>query len=365
MSGPKLSRLDFDNSQDDYGTESEYEIDSECVMESESDDDDNVIDDAGVEPGLSQIASTSHIVNQPTSRWSNSAVQQQQIPFLGRPGIKVDIPGNEPIDYFNLLADDDFYNLIVSQSNSYAVEVLTQSSSENSRITRHKDITKESFKIWLGLLFHMGTIKVNRLSDYWKKHFLFNSSIFSQYMSRDRFLIIMRILHFNNNNEDESSLGKITPLINFFNKKMEEICAPERELTIDESLILWRGRLLIRQYMKGKKAKYGIKLYMLGQSNGLALKILIYGGSADLELSGKNHTNKVVHKLMEGKTGVGHSLYMDNYYNSVPLVEHLLEQKTYVTGTLRTNRKQNPEGVIKKNSKGENLCVSILPKVFV
>lgn len=53
---------------------------------------------------------------------------------------------------------------------------------------------------------------------------------------------------------------------------------------------------------------------MLGESNGLALKQIVYGGTADKELGEKYHTNEVVSKLMDGKTGAEHSLYMDNYY---------------------------------------------------
>ena len=201
------------------------------------------------------------------------------------------MPTKQSIDYFHAIANDDFYNLIIKESNEYAVEVLSVSESTNSRISRWKDLTVPELRMFLGLLFRMGTIKMNRITNYWKKHALFNLMAFSQYMARDRFLLIIRTLHFNNNEEDASSIGKILQIIDFFNKRLDVIYNPTREITIDESLVLWRGRLIIRQYMKGKKAKYGIKLYILGQSNGLALNLIVYGGSADKELGGKDHTN--------------------------------------------------------------------------
>ncbi|XP_046687517.1 piggyBac transposable element-derived protein 4-like [Homalodisca vitripennis] len=49
--------------------------------------------------------------------------------------------------------------------------------------------------------------------------------------------------------------------------------------------------------------------------------------------------------LMRHRLGVGHSLYMDNYYNSVPLAATLLRESTYCTGTLRADRKYLPEEV--------------------
>lgn len=47
----------------------------------------------------------------------------------------------------------------------------------------------------------------------------------------------------------------------------------------------------------------------------------------------------------------GHSLYMENFYNSVTLCNKLLEKKTYSTGTLKTNRKGNLKEVTTKKLK--------------
>ncbi|XP_018567257.1 piggyBac transposable element-derived protein 4-like [Anoplophora glabripennis] len=208
----------------------------------------------------------------------------------------------------------------------------------------------------LGLLFHMGIIKLNRLNDYWKKHYMFNLQCFSQFMSRNRFLLIIRSLHFENReDEPRTQIGKIMPLINFFNNKMDEIYYPSRELSIDESMVLWRGRLKFRQYIQGKRHKFGIKLYSLCE-HGIAIKIIVYTGSADPELSGTKYTEKTVLVLLKGKLDQGHSIYMDNYYNSVSLTKQLLTKKTYVTGTLRSNRKNNPTEVVKKKlKKGEQI----------
>lgn len=50
-----------------------------------------------------------------------------------------------------------------------------------------------------------------------------------------------------------------------FNNKMNTIYCPGKELSLDESMVLWRGRLLFRQYIKNKRHKYGIKLYVLAE----------------------------------------------------------------------------------------------------
>lgn len=277
------------------------------------------------------------------------------IPFTGVSGIQVNVRGAEPIDYFDLLATEEFYDFLCTKANAQAVELLYKSAGDQSRISRWKDITTEEMKKFLGLLFHMGTIRINRINGYWKKHFLFNLSTFATFMSRNRFLLILRSLHFEDmENQPRTQMGKILPLVKFFNSRMQVIYYPVKELSIDESMVLWRGRLKFRQYIKGKRHKFGIKLYVLCERNGLSLKLIVYAGSADPQFSGSQHTQKVVFGLLQEKLGVGHSLYMDNFYNSVKLANDLLENKTYVTGTLRANRKGNPaEVVAKKLNKGE------------
>jgi len=101
-------------------------------------------------------------------------------------------------------------------------------------------------------------------------------------MGRNRYLIIMRILHSSNNTVALSNkpdrLFKIRPIINYFNDKMNTIYYPGKQLSLDESMVLWQGRLLYRQYIQNKRHKFGVKLYMLTEPNGLILKfaVLIY-----------------------------------------------------------------------------------------
>ncbi|XP_022181582.1 piggyBac transposable element-derived protein 4-like [Myzus persicae] len=64
-----------------------------------------------------------------------------------------------------------------------------------------------------------------------------------------------------------------------------------------------------------------------------------------------SHTEDVVMSLMKGKLNNFHSLYMDNFYNSVDLAHKLLLKQTYCTGTLRMNRKNNPKEITSKKLK--------------
>ncbi|XP_054272549.1 piggyBac transposable element-derived protein 4-like [Macrosteles quadrilineatus] len=303
-----------------------------------------------------------------TPQWSASPGvmgRLRDIPFTGEPGLRVPIPGNnKPIDWFRLLSDVVFLQNIVAETNKYALEFLCAPNTKpKSRITKWKDLVLDELMIFLGLLMHTGTIRMNRLQDYWKTHRLFSptSSVFSQYMTRDRFQIILRCLNFSGVGTTdtpepvEQRAFKINPIVDYFNNKMREIYYPGRELTMDEEMVLWRGRLAFRQYVQGKRHKYGIKIYSLNEPGGLILRLHVYTGKAD-NVAGKGHTANVVMKLMKDFLGKGHSLFMDNFYNSFILSSKLLRRLTYTTGTLCADRKHTPVDVKSATlSKGETI----------
>jgi len=274
----------------------------------------------------------------------------QQFPFTKQKQLLVPIPGEgNPYDFFRFLLDDTFLNLLVNETNKYAeYEFLRLAANPRSRISLWKPVTPEEMLTFIGLTIHTGTIQLNRINDYWKKHHLFNLTCFSNYMGRDRYLLIMRNLHFSDisvDSNDSDRLFKIRPLIDYFNNKMNNVYYPGKELSLDESMVLWRGRLLFRQFIQNKRHKYGIKLYMLTEPNGIIIKFAVYTGASD-DLGGKGHAANVVLHLMDEKLNTGHSIFMDNFYNSYDLAQKLLEKNTYCTGTLRANRLNTPKDVV-------------------
>lgn len=61
--------------------------------------------------------------------------------------------------------------------------------------------------------------------------------------------MILRALHFNPDppsrpleGTSQDRLHKVRPVLDHFNYVMENIYSPHRELSIDESMILWRGQ---------------------------------------------------------------------------------------------------------------------------
>lgn len=123
-------------------------------------------------------------------------------------------------------------------------------------------------------------------------------------------------------------------------------------LSLDESLLLFRGRLSFRQYIKNKKARYGIKFYFVCTKDGYVLNMQIYSGRSE---GGLSKIETLVTSLLEPYLDRGHHIFMDNFYNSVGLSKKLLRRKTHTTGTLRANRRNNPKELTKlKLKKGEH-----------
>ncbi|CAI6352425.1 unnamed protein product [Macrosiphum euphorbiae] len=99
-------------------------------------------------------------------------------------------------------------------------------------------------------------------------------------------------------------LYKVTVLMNKLIKKFQDSFSPEEALSLDESMLLWRGRLIFRQYIKNKKHKYGIKFYELCSPDGYVLNIEIYKGKnvEVTELTQLEHFDQI------GKTIILHQL---------------------------------------------------------
>ena len=107
-------------------------------------------------------------------------------------------------------------------------------------------------------------------------------------MNSNRFNLILKFLHINNNkdptfdqnDDNRDCLREVRPLINIFCDCAISVYSPGKNLSIDESLVLFKGRLKFKQYFKTNCARFGIKLYELCTSDGITLDFLIYCGTS-------------------------------------------------------------------------------------
>ena len=119
--------------------------------------------------------------------------------------------------------------------------------------------------------------------------------------------------------------------------------APGCDVSVDESLIPFKGRLSFKQYLPLKPKKWGIKFFVLADSlNGFCLDWKAYTGKEAAPRDGDNMTTRVVKELMEPYYESGRSVYMDSFYSSPDLYEQLRGKNIGACGTVRINRRGMP-----------------------
>lgn len=89
-------------------------------------------------------------------------------------------------------------------------------------------------------------------------------------MSRNRFELLLRFLHFNNNEENNSNnrLPKIIYIMNHLNNNFKKYYNPHEILCVNESLVPFRGRIVFRQYINKNVIDMVSKFlnYVVGQA---------------------------------------------------------------------------------------------------
>lgn len=73
-------------------------------------------------------------------------------------------------------------------------------------------------------------------------------------------------------------LFKLRKVVDMLQKKFMHVLTPGANISIDEGLYLWKGRLMLKQYIPNKPAKYGIKIYKLCDGSGYTWNFLVCTG---------------------------------------------------------------------------------------
>ncbi|CAK9826352.1 PiggyBac transposable element-derived protein 4 [Anthophora retusa] len=206
---------------------------------------------------------------------------------------------------------------------------------------------------FIGILLIMGVVRLPEIRLYWSNSDMYANARIKNAMKHDRFLSILKFLHFSDNTtaRTEDRLHKIRNIVEAIVDTFKSAIKPGKIIVIDESMIPWIGRLGFRQYIPGKRHKYGIKLYKLCLPGDYTYNINIYAGKNATAIT-KTRSHDVVMKLMSGLLSEGRILCTDSYYTSVPLAEELLEKNTFICGTVKMNRKFLPPQAKRKQHRG-------------
>ena len=247
-----------------------------------------------------------------------------------------------PLQNLQLFLTSDILESIVQQTKLFAIQKGIDLS-----------FCIEELMAFLGINIAMGLLRLPQIRDYWSKSKILSTPFFSSVMSRDRFQTILRYLHLNDSSlqkkageEGYDRLYKIRPLLDHLVAVYPLYYQAAQHVSIDEMMIGTRCKVSFLQYMPKKPTKFGIKVWVLAEAKtGYVLSLQVYtGAETGSEKGGLG--KRVVMDLMHPYQGKNHLLYIDNFYTSPGLLIDLLSKGIYCTGTVRSNRKGFPQGLV-------------------
>lgn len=289
----------------------------------------------------------------------------------------------KPIDYFNLFFTQTLLTMFVSETNRYATQTLSERGaniSPRSRLLAWVPTSVKEIKAFIIVLANMGLIRKPTIKSYWSGTFSQSTAWFARMFTRDRFESLLSFFHMVDNSKlpkanspDYDPCQKFQPLQDHCNRLFNFHYNAHEQLSIDESLIGTKSQTQLMQYLPNKHHhRWGVKLWVLCDSvSNYCLSFFCYKGKHStedkIEIKNKGLAYVVVNKLLTfcNYLKKGFHVFTDNFYTSLHLLDYLYSNETFMTGTVRRNRKHLPKEVKEKINVGQKVYCKLDGKPFV
>jgi len=285
--------------------------------------------------------------------WNENTNPIEVSPFTEATGpTSGDAEDGTAIDFFYWMFPEELIEHIVAETNRYAREcIVTKPDRE------WYDTTLDEMKAFLGLhvLFGIERLPATRL--YWSEDPLIGVPFVKKVTSRNRFDKLSKYFHVNNNanqvpREDagHEKLFKVRPVLDRVVESCKRELRPQKDLSVHEAMVKFKGRLGMKQYMLMKPVKLGIKVWVCAEaSSGFVCDFQVYTRKRQDGAAEQNLGYHVVHDLTWNFTGKNHHVFFDNFFSTVKLAEDLLEDQIYSCATTQANRKDFPKDLAAVN----------------
>ncbi|KAG8233325.1 hypothetical protein J437_LFUL017303 [Ladona fulva] len=171
---------------------------------------------------------------------------QPRFYFQGESSVNfVVAPGGSVLQYLELFLDDEVIGHITNEMNRYAAQCLSEKPSSSR--PQWRDNSAAEIRVFFALIILQSIIQKPDQEQYWPRRRIFVTPFFGDTMSYRRFASIRQHLHFSNNeeydplNHPNPKLNKSWPIYHMLEEKFNKLYTPERDLTVDESLLLYKG----------------------------------------------------------------------------------------------------------------------------
>jgi hypothetical protein len=254
-----------------------------------------------------------------------------------------------PLSLFELFFDNDTITQFVQATNAYA-EMKKQNKKAMYKRYKYKTQANDEMIRFMTVLLLLGITGVRSYTKAWNSRNAQYILRLNELMTRNRFEAIASFFHLVTPEQERSlqdhPLRIILPLHEHIKRKSRELYQPLQQLAVDERMVKSKARTHVRQFMKDKPAKWGVKYFVLSDPTAYSIDFNLYYGAAQSERSEQGLGFNAVTALVDGYHHQNYQVYCDNFYSSPALFTHLLSNGITATGTLRTNRRGTPEDVL-------------------
>ncbi|CAH2101112.1 unnamed protein product [Euphydryas editha] len=194
-------------------------------------------------------------------------------------------------------------------------------------------------------------------TQYWSSNPLYHVQQIADIVPLKKYKKLMECLHLNDNSKSPKQnepgydkLFKLRLLIKLLNHRFIKECSVSKSQSVDESMVKFKGRSSLKQYMPMKPVKRGYNIWARADSTtGYLYQFEIYCGKTAGTMEVGLGPNLVL-RLTETIQNNGCHVTFDNFFTSVALMDNLYLLGIYSTGTVRTDRVGLPIVAKLKNS---------------
>lgn len=127
----------------------------------------------------------------------------------------------------------------------------------------------------------MGCLKYPKKEMYWTQKYRVN--IIAETMTKNRFFSLRQHIHLINNldipRNNCDKFVKVRPIFDIVNNRCQQLPV-ERNICVVEQIVPFKGKISIKQYMKGKPNPWGFKIFLLCGESGIVYNMILYQGTS-------------------------------------------------------------------------------------
>ena len=316
--------------------------------------------------------------------WRTEASRIHPHPF--RPPSPSTLPNNadlgqcqSALDFFLYILPLPFIDSLVTETNRYAEERLhiraerravSEATRSRQAETQHRQkahrawtaTTRPELLAFFGCVIYMSVVNIGHTKAYWEgrttQPFVTNA------FPRERFEQMVRNFHICDDHgsqvlggisltqptpQTEDRLAKIRPLVNVLRQRSMRAHYPSQHVSVDEAMVGYKGRSVMRQHIASKTQNTGFKVWVLAEcTTGYLYTFDIYTGKGKRSEAGQ--AMRVVKQLVSDLyVHCHHVVCTDGFFSSVELWQHLHSQGFYAVATTRVNRNLFPKTLLYDN----------------